>query len=407
MSVRLKLKLLSAASLSASMWMGVASAQSYTQTNLVSNSAGAAKLVDSQLGDPIGLSRFSSTEWWVSDSKTGVSTLYIGDGTKNALVVTIPPARATRSAAATGSPAGTIANNSPTDFPVAAGKPAAFLFSTLDGAIAGWNPDVGAASGPTPVSTHAEIVATGAPGSIYPAIASAFLNGKRYLYAANFGRNSIDVYDSTLRAVRLPRGDAGPWRFDSDRIYAENSPFVDDRLPAGYSPYNVQAIGNDIVVTYALHPDSSSTTPVSGPGLGYVDIFSTSGVLLTRLEHGDFMDAPYGVALAPLDFGAFSHELLVAQSGTDNSESAGGVAAFDLATGKFDGMLKDSTGKPLTIRGLRGIAPGNTSPANFDAVGAPATELYFTSFLDQGGQSTSLFGFLTPVAADLIKGNDQ
>ncbi|GAB2914116.1 TIGR03118 family protein [Paraburkholderia jirisanensis] len=390
-----------------SLWMGTASAQSYVQTNLVSSTAGAAPLVDSQLSGPMGFSRLSSSEWWVSDSTSGFSTLYIGDGTKNPLVVTVPPARAAQPGiASTGSPAGAISNNSPTDFLVG-GKPAAFLFSTLDGAIAAWNPAVGAVTGPTPVSNHAEIVATGAPGSIYPAIASAFVNGKRILYAANFGLNRIDTYDSTFRPVRLPRGDAGPLRFDSNHFYADGEPFVDDRLPGGYSPYNVQAIGNDIVVTYAFHPDRRSTSPASGPGLGYVDVFSASGILLARLEHGDFMDAPYGVALAPLDFGRFSHDLLVAQSGTDNGESSGVIAAFDFATGKFDGEMKDATGKTLVIPGLRGIAPGNVSPANLDAAAAPAAQLYFTSFSGQAAQSNALFGFLAPATADLIKGNDQ
>ncbi|MFC0399342.1 TIGR03118 family protein [Paraburkholderia rhizosphaerae] len=405
--MKAKVKLLSAVSVCVSMWTGSAWAQSYTQANLVSNNAGAANSVDTQLGGPMGMSRLSSSEWWVSDSQTGVSTLYIGDGTKNALVVTIPAARASQSgAAATGTPTGTIDNNSPTDFLVQ-GKPSIFLFCTLDGAIAGWNPAVGAVTGPTPASNHAEIVATGQPGSIYTGMASAFLNGKRFLYAANFGRNGIDVFDSTFRAVRLPQGDAGPLRFDSNHFYADNAAFQDERLPAGYSPYNIQAIGNDLVVTYAYHPDRRSTSPVAGPGLGYVDVFSSAGILLARLEHGEFMNAPYGVALAPLDFGAFSHDLLVAQSGDQNGQSGGVVAAFDMVTGKFDGLMKDGSGKTLVIPGLRGIAPGNTSPANLDAAGAPAAELYFTAFTGQAAGGNALFGFLAPVAADLIKGNDQ
>jgi uncharacterized protein (TIGR03118 family) len=205
----------------------------------------------------------------------------------------------------------------------------------------------------------------------------------------------------------LPRGDAGPYRFSSDRLITDNEPFVDDSLPAGYSPYNVQAIGNDIVVAYAFHPDSRSLTPTSGPGLGFVDVYSADGVLVERLERGNFMDAPYGIALAPLDFGRFSHDLLVAQTGTDNGESSGTIAAFDLASGKFDGFLQDAARKPLVIKGLRGIAPGNSSPENYDSAGAPAAELYFTSSSDQVGQASALFGFLTPVAADLVKGNDQ
>jgi len=389
-----------------SMWMGQAWAQSYTQTNLVSNNAGAANSVDPQLGGPLGLSRLSSSEWWVSDSQTGVSTLYVGDGTKNPLVVTVPAVHTSRREATSGTPSGTIANNSPTDFLVS-GKPSVFLFCTLDGAVVGWNPAVGAVTGPTPASNHAEIVATGEQGSIYTGIASAFLNGKRYLYAANLGRGRIDIYDSTFRPVKLRRGEAAPWRFDDHHFYNDNVAFEDERLPAGFAPYNIQAVGNDLVVTYAYHPDRRSTSPMAGPGLGYVNVFSSSGVLLAHLEHGEYMNAPYGVALAPLDFGAFSHDLLVAQSGDPNGQSGGVIAAFDMFTGKFDGLLKNAGGKTLVIPGLRGIAPGNTSPANLDAAGAPAAQLYFTAFSGQAAGGNALFGFLAPVAADLIKGNDQ
>jgi len=45
-----------------------------------------------------------------------------------------------------------------------------------------------------------------------------------------------------------------------------------------------------------------------------VDIYTSTGQLLQRLEHGDWLNAPWGVALAPLDFGRFSHDLLIGSS---------------------------------------------------------------------------------------------
>ncbi|HEY4350330.1 MAG TPA: TIGR03118 family protein, partial [Paraburkholderia sp.] len=205
--MNMKLKLLNAVALCASLWIGTASAQSYTQTNVDSNVAGAANRFDPQLVEPYGLSRGSSMAWWVSDAGSGVSTLYAGDGSKNPLVVTIPPARRLPPGTK-GTPAGTIGNASPSDFLVA-GQPAAFLFSSLDGAITAWAPSVGTTPGQT-LSTQAELVAMGERGSIYPAIASGFIDGKRYLYAANLGLGRIDVYDSKFRAVRLPRGNPQP-----------------------------------------------------------------------------------------------------------------------------------------------------------------------------------------------------
>jgi uncharacterized protein (TIGR03118 family) len=107
-------------------------------------------------------------------------------------------------------------------------------------------------------------------------------------------------------------------------------------------PFNVATVGNDIVVTYVLDPPGQQL-PTAGPGFGYVDIFNSTGQLLQRLEHGSWLNVPWGVTLAPLDFGRFSHDLLVGQfANAGNTESAGVIAAYDLATGKFDGLLQDA-----------------------------------------------------------------
>jgi uncharacterized protein (TIGR03118 family) len=347
--------------------------QQYNQVNLVANTAGVAATTDASLVNPWGLSRASGTPWWVSDNATGLSTLYNGAGTKESLVVTIPAAKT----GATGSPTGTIANGSKTDFLLTPTAPAMFLFSTLDGLIVGWNSTTG------PMS-----VAAGANGSAYTGLTSAVVNGKQQLYAANFGLGRVDVYDNAFHAV--PRGFGA---------------FEDLWLPWGYVAFNVQAIGNDIVVTYALH-QGDNPHETDGPGLGYVDIYSATGILLQRLDHGDWLNAPWGVALAPLDFGAFSHDLLIGQfAGGGTTESSGYIAAYDLATGHFKGLLQDASGTPLAINGIWAISPGNTSPNNFDASGAPSAELYFTAGPNHG--TGGLFGYLTAVSADLIRGNAQ
>src|SRR5258707_5525431 len=107
--------------------------QHYTQTNLVSNTSGVAPVTDPQLINPWDLSRASGSPWWISDEATGFSTLYNGPGAKQALIVTIPPSDPTNKSTPIGSPTGTIANGSQTDFLLAADNPAVFLFSTIDG----------------------------------------------------------------------------------------------------------------------------------------------------------------------------------------------------------------------------------------------------------------------------------
>jgi uncharacterized protein (TIGR03118 family) len=129
-------------------------------------------------------------------------------------------------------------------------------------------------------------------------------------------------------------------------------------------------------------------------------------VVLRRLEHSDWLNAPWGVALAPLDFGRFSHDLLIGQfAGGGDTQSSGYIAAYDLATGKFDGLLQDASGKPLAINGIWAIGAGNVSPGNSDAAAAPAAQIYFTAGPNHG--SEGLFGYLTAVSTELTEGNDQ
>src|ERR1700740_1917378 len=377
------------------------SAQHYTQTNLVSNSAGVAPVTDPQLVNPWGLSRNSGSPWWVSDQATGFSTLYNGAGAKQSLIVTIPPADPTNKNTPTGTPTGTIANGSQTDFLLAPGKPSLFLFSTIDGTIAGWNPAVAVAQGAAPPSTHAVTVVKTTDGSSYTGLTSAFIDGKRFLYAANFTKGRVDVYDNAFHPVDPSKQHFNQDSADHDNGQSAESPFVDEKLPRFYVPFNVQAVGKDIVVTYALHEDGSRFE-TDGPGLGFVDIYTSSGRLLQRLEHGDWLNAPWGVALAPLDFGRFSHDLLIGQfAGGGDTESSGFIAAYDLATGKFDGLPEDASGKPLAINGVWALSPGNVSPANNDAAGAPAAEIYFTAGPNHG--SGGLFGYLTAISADLTE----
>ena len=404
-----RMLLRSTASTTVALIMGaVCFGQHYTQTNLVSSTSGVAPVTDPQLVNPWGLSRGSGSPWWVSDNATGLSTLYNGAGEKQSLIVTIPPADPTNKKTPLGSPTGTIANSSATDFLLAPGKPAAFLFSTIDGTIAGWNPTVAVAQGAAPPSTLAVTVVKTTDGSSYTGLTSAFINGQRFLYAANFNKGRVDVFDSAFHPVDLSKQhvDEGEdfSHHDHDGRSSERA-FVDEELPPFYVPFNVQATGNDIVVTYVLH-EEGARFETDGPGLGFVDIFDSTGRLLQRLEHGDWLNAPWGVALAPLDFGRFSHDLLIGQfAGGGDSQSSGFIAAYDLATGKFDGLLQDSSGKPLAINGVWALSPGNVSPNNNDAAAAPATEVYFTAGPNHG--SGGLLGYLTAVPTELTEGNSQ
>ncbi|HMK30216.1 MAG TPA: TIGR03118 family protein [Terriglobales bacterium] len=169
------------------------------------------------------------------------------------------------------------------------------------------------------------------------------------------------------------------------------SAFEDHRLPKGYAPFNVQAIGRNIVVAWAKQ-DPDKKDELDGPGFGFVDVFTASGQLLLRLDHGSWFNAPWGIALAPGDFGEFSHSLLIGNFG------GGNIAAFSPFTGHFRGNVLNENGSTFSIPGLWALAFGNNNGANNGAAG-PYNTLFFTAGIN--GEADGLFGALTAVSAEL------
>src|ERR1700730_14838677 len=193
--------------------------QNYTQTKLQANAPGVAEATDPQLVNSWGMTRTSGSPWWVADNAKGVATLYNGPGMKQSVVVTIPPANPnnpSKPTGNTGTPTGIISNSSTTDFVLAPGAPANFIFATLDGTIAAWNPNVALANGATPPSTHAVTMVKTTDGSVYTGLTSALIDGKRYLYAANVTKGRVDVYDNGFHLVNLNNNDPDHGNFDSD-----------------------------------------------------------------------------------------------------------------------------------------------------------------------------------------------
>lgn len=334
----------------------------YQQTNLVSDVTGLAAITDTNLVNPWGLSRSATSAWWTANNGTGTSTLYNGLGVKQALVVTVPgPAGSTEP----GTPTGTVFSGS-ADFKVGlpgTNQPARFLFATEEGTIAGWNPG----ANPTVAITKVDWSASGA---VYKGLALGQIGTANYLYAANFHAGTVDVFDGTFAPVNLGA-----------------TAFKDPHLPKGYAPFNVQAIGDKIYVTYAKQ-DKEKIDEVAGPGRGFVTAYTTSGVLSLRLRWGPWFNAPWGVALAPADFGRFSNLLLVGQFGS------GKIAAFDPATGKFRGLMRGENHRSIKIEGLWALSFGNGANAG------PLNTLYFAAGIDD--EAHGLFGSLT-VLPDPVK----
>ncbi len=267
-------------------------AQKYQVTVTTSDIPGISAFTDANLNNPWGLSVSPTGAWWVSDNGTGLSTLYDGTGNPQSLVVTIPSANGSD----TGTPSGTVYNGS-SDFQLSAGDPAVFLFCAEDGTISGWNPAVN--------HTNAIVTVNNNNGAVYKGMALASAGGINYIYVTNFNAGTVEVYDKTF----APHSFGGP-------------AFQDNTIPAGFAPFNIQLVGSNLVVTYAKQ-DADKHDDVAGPGNGYVDIYDTSGNLISRLPHSIYMNSPWGAVQAPANFGTFSNDLLIGNFGS------GSIMAFD------------------------------------------------------------------------------
>src|SRR5262245_60364990 len=338
-----------------------AESNAYHQTNLVSDLPGMALIHDPDLVNPWGISLSGGSPFWVANNGTGTSTLYAGDHvspptplSKNTLVVTIPG----------GLPTGTVFNTgAATDFIVKSGAAsgrASFLFASQVGIVSGWNTNV-----PAPGSKQAQVGGTG--DAVYTGLAIGQVGTATYLYAADFEHGKIDVYDFAFHTPNPPL----------------DGSFSDPNIPNSYSTFNIQSIGGKLYVTYAQqsHKEPDEETD---RGSGFVDVFDTSGHLLQRLIQGNHLKSPWGIALAPANFGAFSHALIV------GNFADGQLHAFDPDSGKYLGEMKDENGKPVVIDGLWGITFGNGGN------GGDKNALYFAAGIQD--ETHGLFGSLRAVA---------
>jgi uncharacterized protein (TIGR03118 family) len=331
----------------------------YQQRNLVSDVSMSAEQTDAHLVNPWGIVFSPTSPVWVADNATGVATLYDGHGVPRSLVVAIDSTGPVH-------PTGIVFNPSATDFVVSQGgvsAPSRFIFASEQGTIAGWEPTVD--------GTHAiRVVDHSNPKetrAIYKGLAMAANGSSTFLYATDFHNGKIDVFDRTFQPVTL----AGS--------------FSDPLQPAGFGPFGIRNINGDLYVTYAKQ-DEEQEDDVAGEGLGVVDIFDANGNFIRRFAEGGRLNAPWGLALAPADFGQFSNRVLVGNFGD------GTINAYDLATGEFQGRLRGADGQKLVNEGLWGISFGN------GVQNQPTNVLFFAA--GPADESHGLYGRIEPAPDD-------
>jgi uncharacterized protein (TIGR03118 family) len=335
----------------------VNSINAYVVHNLQSDVPGAAANLDPDLVNGWGITASATSPWWVADNHTAKSTLYNGGtGAKLPLVVDVPGSDGP------GAPTGVVFNTSTlsTDFVITGGggtAAARFIFDGEDGTVSAWNG-----------GTAAVVEATSQNGAIYKGLAIGQVttgsSTATYLYAADFHNAHVDVYNGAFALQ--------DW----------GSAFVDPGIPAGFAPFGIQNIAGQIFVTYAKQ-DADAEDEIAGEGLGYVSAFGTDGSFHGRVASGGDLNAPWGLAWAPSNFGKFSGHLLVGNFGD------GRINAFRSTTAGWEerGNLKAPNHRPISIDGLWGIGFGNGGSAG------PTNVLYFAAGPDD--ETHGLFGSIT------------
>ncbi|MDZ7812148.1 MAG: TIGR03118 family protein [Ideonella sp.] len=240
---------------------------------------------------------------------------------------------------------------------------ARFLFATDTGVISGWTErDPGQAG--VPVRTDGPAVAMVDDSANGAAFFGLALNPQTWqtLWVADFGtKPRLRQFNAQWKEETL-LGFANPFATGTGGV----------AQPGDFVPFNVQALkvaGFDVVmVAYAKsQPDPNDPTKFYAaeevalaaneegetPNLGKVVMFSLAGQRLLTLDD-QRLNAPWGVAVAPDNFGALSGCILVGNFG-----GAGRIAGYDAKTGRFRDWLRAADGKPWALAGLWGMQFGN------------------------------------------------
>ena len=337
----------------------------YAKVNLVSDTPGLAKTTDPNLVNPWGLSHSFTGPWWIADNNAGNAATYSGAGATVAPAVAIPSPTG-----GAGTPTGNVFNKvssiAPKAFAVTEGArtgPSTFMFATEDGTILGWNKNVDGAKAIITADRSAATDIQGDVGAIYKGLAFGFSNLRPYIYATNFRFGTVEMFDQNFHLVKS---------FTDPHLTSMCS-----AVGQCYAPFGIQEIHGKLYVTFALQR-AGKHDDQAGVGKGFVDIFDTDGTLQKRLvAHGN-LNSPWGVALAPHDFGQFSRDLLVGNFGD------GTINAYNPHSGAFKGTLTDRKGGAIQTDGLWGLAFGN------DFGAGRANELFFSAGIND--ESHGLFG---------------
>lgn len=191
------------------------------------------------------------------------------------------------------------------------------------------------------------------------------------LYVADFANGRVMSFDNQWNEISAP----GMFERPAD-------------LSITYHPFNVQVLGDGrIYVAWAENSFEidEPTEEIPGAGFGRIVAYDRDGNMLQDFAGHELLNAPWGMVIAPEEFGAFGGDLLVANFGD------GTIVAFDLETGDQKGYLRDADGEIISIDGIWGLTFGNGWSLG------DANSLYFTAGPNE--ERDGILGRLTVAAA--------
>jgi uncharacterized protein (TIGR03118 family) len=233
---------------------------------------------------------------------------------------------------------------------------AKFLFATSFGTISAWTERKKADGSFERPASAVTVIDQSAHGAGFYGLAVSPDSSR--LYVADFGADlKVKVFDPSFKEI----ANAG-----------FKNPFVSNQtaIKAGdFAPWNVQVLNNHVFVTYAQlqeNPDPKVPRGQAWPGnevhaatAGRLAEFDLDGKLISVWNDAGLLNAPWGLAIAPADFGALSNTLLVANFGDYDGVNTGAIVAFDMTTRKAVNYLRGPDGKPVLVPGIWGMVFGN------------------------------------------------
>ncbi|MDB4953651.1 MAG: hypothetical protein JWO36_1220 [Myxococcales bacterium] len=322
--------------------------ESFDRADLVSDQPGVATIVDPGLVNAWGIAVDGDNQVFIASNGTGqISAFDAGLTIPPGFPLVVPGAAPITGLAFHTTGGFNITGNLGT-------APAELITATEDGRVFAFSPSAARA----PIL----VLDLSATGAVFKGLTIVDTAGTPTLLLADFMNNAVVAVDTSFRVITPPAGTGA---------------FRDPAVPANWGPFGIQALGSRVYVTFAEHGEGKDEA--TGSGLGIVDAFSPDGQLVLHIAQQPALDAPWGLALAPVGFDDFSNDLIVGNFGD------GAIHAFDPASGTFLGTLEDRGGNPIIIPGLWGLAFGHSSRDLFFAAGP-------------GDEAHGLFGKLTPLA---------